>query len=163
MVSRISSRFHPSSMEIISFDISVSLSSSIILLPELATANSKFLSFFFDCCCCFTCCASYFANSGTIVSKKYTFVVGCGPRKEWNKHCDVKRTFSALGFAKGSLPKDVLGQMCVYHYNNLLSMYFEEWDRGGKGYFVNWWETDVNFVDVPWNLKKLWQLQLYSN
>jgi len=27
----------------------------------------------------------------------------------------------------------------------------EEW--GGKGLYVNWWETDVYFIPMPWDLK----------
>lgn len=79
-------------------------------------------------------------------------------RSEWTRHTIPKRTFSPLGFAKGRLPDDVFASMGSFYYNNRMNKMREEWD--GKGYFVNWWETDVYFVQVPWNLKEKIQIRL---
>ena len=77
---------------------------------------------------------------------------------EWKKHKKVERTFSSLGFAKGRLPDDVFANMAAFYYNNRNNVVNEEWE--GKGVFVNWWETDVKFVAIPWDIKKKWQLRL---
>jgi len=77
---------------------------------------------------------------------------------EWRKHQMVKRTFSSLGFAKGKLPDDVFANMAAFYYNNRHNAVNEEWE--GKGVFVNWWETDVKFVAIPWDIKHKWQLRL---
>jgi len=77
---------------------------------------------------------------------------------EWRKHKMVRRTFSSLGFAKGRLPDDVFANMAAFYYNNRNHVVNEEWE--GKGFFVNWWETDVKFVAIPWELRKKWQLRL---
>lgn len=77
---------------------------------------------------------------------------------EWHKHKGVERTFSSLGFAKGRLPDDVFANMAAFYYNNRHNVVNEEWE--GKGFFVNWWETDVKFVAIPWSIKKNWQLRL---
>lgn len=79
-------------------------------------------------------------------------------RNEWKRHNRVKRTFSALGFSKGKLPLDVFASMSTFYYNNRGNKVREEW--GGKGVFVNWWETDVSFIQIPWLLKELWQGRL---
>lgn len=34
----------------------------------------------------------------------------------------------------------------------------EEWDS--KGVYVNYWETDCNFIQIPWTQKKWWQMRL---
>jgi len=34
----------------------------------------------------------------------------------------------------------------------------KEWS--GKGLYVNWWEGDVYFVQIPWKLKGIWQGRL---
>jgi len=34
----------------------------------------------------------------------------------------------------------------------------EEWDS--KGLYVNWWERDVFFTPMPWELKKVWQVRI---
>lgn len=77
---------------------------------------------------------------------------------EWQKHKRVERSFSSLGFAKGRLPDDVFADMAAFYYNNRNDVVNEEWE--GKGFFVNWWEADVKFVAIPWNLKSKWQLRL---
>jgi len=77
---------------------------------------------------------------------------------EWSKHKMVPRTFSSLGFAKGRLPDDVFANMAAFYYNNRDNAVNEEWE--GKGVFVNWWETDVKFVSIPWEIKTKWQLRL---
>jgi len=77
---------------------------------------------------------------------------------EWGRHHAVKRTFSPLGFAKGKLPNDVFAAMAAFFYNNRHNKVHEEW--GGRGVFVNWWETDVSFIQIPWELKKGWQVRL---
>lgn len=77
---------------------------------------------------------------------------------EWRRHQRVTRTFSPLGFQKGRLPDDLWGSIGAYYYNNQYAVTSEEWS--GKGIFVNWWENDVKFVQVPWNLKTVWQTRL---
>jgi len=79
-------------------------------------------------------------------------------RTEWQRHNVPQRTFSPLGFAKGRLPNDVFGSMGAFFYNNRLNKYREEW--GGKGVFVNWWQSDVFMMQIPWNLKGIWQIRL---
>ena len=79
---------------------------------------------------------------------------------EWSKHLQVKRTFSPLGFDKGRLPDDVFGSMRAFYYNNRNPPHrlMEEWDS--KGLYVNYWETDCNFIQIPWELKAIWQVRL---
>jgi len=77
---------------------------------------------------------------------------------EWHKHKVVKRTFSPLGFAKGRLPNDVFAAMGSFFYNNRNNKVREEW--GGRGVFVNWWETEVSFIQIPWHVKDAWQIRL---
>jgi len=77
---------------------------------------------------------------------------------EWKRHYAVKRTFSPLGFAKGKLPNDVFAAMGSFFYNNRHNKIREEW--GGRGVFVNWWETEVSFIQIPWHLKREWQIRL---
>lgn len=45
----------------------------------------------------------------------------------------------------------------VYHSNPPHRL-MEEWDS--KGVYVNYWETDCNFIQIPWELKRWWQLRL---
>lgn len=80
---------------------------------------------------------------------------------EWSRHLMIKRTFSPLGFDKGRLPDDLYASLGSYYYNNRHPPHvvLEEWGRH-KGVFVNYWETDVNFVQIPWNLKRRWQGRL---
>eukprot|EP00578_Thalassiosira_sp_NH16_P024176 CAMPEP_0181101030 /NCGR_PEP_ID=MMETSP1071-20121207/13524_1 /TAXON_ID=35127 /ORGANISM="Thalassiosira sp., Strain NH16" /LENGTH=526 /DNA_ID=CAMNT_0023183829 /DNA_START=83 /DNA_END=1663 /DNA_ORIENTATION=- len=80
---------------------------------------------------------------------------------EWRRHLVVKRTFSALGFDKGRLPDDLYASLGSYYYNNRDPPHkgLEEWGRH-KGVFVNYWETDVNFIQIPWHLKRRWQTRL---
>mmetsp|Transcript_36452 Transcript_36452/g.53441 ORF Transcript_36452/g.53441 Transcript_36452/m.53441 type:complete len:560 (-) Transcript_36452:131-1810(-) len=77
---------------------------------------------------------------------------------EWSRHNRVKRTFSPLGFAKGRLPDDLWGSLGAYYYNNRKNAILEEWS--GKGVFVNWWEHNVNFIQIPLRLKRVWQDQI---
>ena len=77
---------------------------------------------------------------------------------EWSRHKMVERTFSSLGFTKGRLPDDVFANMGSFYYNNRNNAVNEEWE--GKGVFVNWWEADIKFVSLPWNLKYIWQQRL---
>jgi len=80
---------------------------------------------------------------------------------EWTRHLRIKRTFSALGFNKGRLPDDMFASLGAYYYNNRNPPHkvHEEWGRH-KGVFVNYWETDVNFIQIPWHLKRRWQGRL---
>jgi hypothetical protein len=82
-------------------------------------------------------------------------------RSEWERHSKVKRTFSPLGFDKGRLPDDLYASLGSYYYNNRHPPHVvhEEWGRH-KGVFVNYWETDVNFIQIPWALKSRWQGRL---
>lgn len=80
---------------------------------------------------------------------------------EWGRHKRIKRTFSALGFDKGRLPDDMFASLGAYYYNNRNPPHkvHEEWGRH-KGVFVNYWESDVNFIQIPWKLKSRWQGRL---
>ena len=79
---------------------------------------------------------------------------------EWEKHLEVKRTFTPLGFSKGRLPDDVFASMRAFYYNNRDPPHRlqEEWDR--EGVFVNHWESDIDFIVIPWHLKGIWQERL---
>lgn len=77
---------------------------------------------------------------------------------EWRRHNRVTRTFSPLGFKKGRLPDDIFASMGAFYYNNRHFKVREEWN--GKGVFVNWWETDCSFIQIPWDLKGKWQVRL---
>jgi|AntRauTorckE5430_2_1112549.scaffolds.fasta_scaffold00111_13 hypothetical protein len=79
-------------------------------------------------------------------------------KNEWKKQDVAKRTFSSLGFSKGRLPDDVFAAMGAFYYNNRDHKTREEWR--GKGVFVNWWETDIFMIQVPWSLKDAWQKRL---
>ncbi|KAL3775492.1 hypothetical protein ACHAW5_000237 [Stephanodiscus triporus] len=78
----------------------------------------------------------------------------------WSDHLRVKRTFTPLGFNKGRLPDDVFASMRAFYYNNRDPPHRlqEEWDS--QGVFVNHWETDINFIVIPWHLKHIWQARL---
>ncbi|KAL7476247.1 hypothetical protein ACHAW6_002120 [Cyclotella cf. meneghiniana] len=80
---------------------------------------------------------------------------------EWVRHSKVKRTFSSLGFDKGRLPNDLYASLGSYYYNNRYPPHvvLEEWGSH-KGVFVNYWEADVNFIQIPWELKRRWQGRL---
>jgi len=82
-------------------------------------------------------------------------------RNEWKRHSMIKRTFSPLAFDKGRLPDDLYASLSAYYYNNRDPPHrvLEEWGRH-KGVFVNYWETDVNFIQIPWKLKSRWQGRL---
>jgi hypothetical protein len=58
----------------------------------------------------------------------------------------------------GRLPDDVFASMSSFYYNNRFHKSNEEW--GGRGVFVNWWETDCSFIQIPWQIKTLWQDRL---
>mmetsp|Transcript_18767 Transcript_18767/g.40865 ORF Transcript_18767/g.40865 Transcript_18767/m.40865 type:complete len:517 (-) Transcript_18767:113-1663(-) len=78
--------------------------------------------------------------------------------REWKRHERVNRTCSPLGFKKGRLPDDIFASMGAFYYNNAKYRVREEWS--GKGVFVNWWEVDVYFIQIPWKLKGVWQRRL---
>jgi len=63
-----------------------------------------------------------------------------------------------LGFKKARLPEDVFASIGSFYYNNRHNDVREEWN--GKGVFVNWWETDCYFIQVPWDMKSIWQVRL---
>eukprot|EP00956_Cyclotella_meneghiniana_P006877 scaffold9281_cov28-Cyclotella_meneghiniana.AAC.2 len=77
------------------------------------------------------------------------------------RHSKVKRTFSPLGFDIGRLPDDLYASLGSYYYNNRERPHVvhEEWGKH-KGVFVNYWEADVNFIQIPWQLKSRWQGRL---
>lgn len=70
---------------------------------------------------------------------------------EWRRAHTVQRTFTEFGFDKGRLPSDLWGSMSAFYYNNRHNKCSEEWE--GKGVFVNWWESSVYFIPMPWGLK----------
>lgn len=79
-------------------------------------------------------------------------------KHEWTRHQRITRTFSPLGFKKGRLPNDVFASMSAFYYNNAQRIVREEWKA--RGVFVNWWETDVFFLQIPWDLKNSYQGRL---
>jgi len=80
--------------------------------------------------------------------------------EEWRRHNRITRTFSPLGFKKGKLPRDVFADMGAFYYNNRFNKVNEEWKN--RGVFVNWWETDVYLLPLPWELRGIWQKRLLS-
>jgi hypothetical protein len=96
--------------------------------------------------------------SGTAKGRRIENEIKSTLNNEWNRHNAVKRTFSALGFSKGRLPPDVFASIGGFYYNNRHNKVREEWKS--KGVFVNWWESDVSFIQVPWQLKIKWQVRL---
>jgi hypothetical protein len=72
-------------------------------------------------------------------------------RNEYYRSRNVKRTFTEVGFARDKLPRDLFSSMQSYYYNNRHNSLREEWET--KGLFVNWWESDVYMVSMPWGLK----------
>jgi len=93
-----------------------------------------------------------------IVPNQFDNLIKSSLWSEWEKHTIPKRTFSTLGFSHGKLPKDVFGSMGAFYYNNRNNKVREDWL--GKGVFVNWWETDVFMIQIPWNMKGIWQKEL---
>mmetsp|Transcript_1625 Transcript_1625/g.3400 ORF Transcript_1625/g.3400 Transcript_1625/m.3400 type:complete len:556 (-) Transcript_1625:37-1704(-) len=91
-------------------------------------------------------------------SRNFTREIQTSLRHEWIRQDRIKRTFSPLGFAKGRLPDDVFASLSALYYNNQNNICLEEW--GGKGVFVNWWETEVAFLQIPWRIKELHQERL---
>lgn len=79
---------------------------------------------------------------------------------EWSKHLQVKRTFSPLGFSKGRLPDDIFGSMGAFYYNNRDPPHRLQEEWSSKGLYVNYWESDCHFIQIPWELKKVWQVRL---
>mmetsp|Transcript_27365 Transcript_27365/g.60585 ORF Transcript_27365/g.60585 Transcript_27365/m.60585 type:complete len:484 (+) Transcript_27365:118-1569(+) len=79
-------------------------------------------------------------------------------KQEWSRAHSVQRTFTEFGFHKGRLPDDLWGSISAYYYNNRQHTVTEEWE--GKGLYVNWWERDVHFIPMPWELKRYWQRRL---
>eukprot|EP01035_Chromulina_nebulosa_P019081 gene19081-24907_t len=106
-------------------------------------------------------------HSGPLVVKNYN--IGERPpdyiaqikdlfKREWVRSRRVKRTFTELGFDHGHLPIDLFASMSTYFYNNRHNTFLEEWDD--KGVFVNWWESEVSVIVMPWALKRYWQSRL---
>ncbi|KAL3939400.1 MAG: hypothetical protein SGBAC_005868 [Bacillariaceae sp.] len=91
-------------------------------------------------------------------SRNFTREIHTSLRHEWVRQDRIKRTFSPLGFAKGRLPDDVFASLGALYYNNQNNVCLEEW--GGKGVFVNWWETGVAFLQIPWRIKEMHQQRL---
>ena len=75
---------------------------------------------------------------------------------EMQRHRQVRRSFTELGFAKGRLPPDLWSSIQAYYYNNRNNAAREEY----KGYIVNWWEVDPYLIPMPWGLKGYWQTRL---
>jgi hypothetical protein len=46
---------------------------------------------------------------------------------EYARSLRVQRTFTPLGFAKGTLPRDIYASMMTYYLNNYNSVYIEDW------------------------------------
>ena len=80
--------------------------------------------------------------------------------REWGRSRRVKRTFTALGFDRSKLPRDLFASMATYYYNNQNNLMLEDWESDGYLAHVNWWEVDVFMVGMPWGLKRYWQARL---
>lgn len=80
---------------------------------------------------------------------------------EWRRAHTVTRTFTNFGFDKGRLPDDLWASISAYYYINRNNKIREEW--GGKGLYVNWWERDVYFIPMPWQLKVIIYATTTSN
>jgi hypothetical protein len=94
-------------------------------------------------------------NTGT---RDFEAEIARALKTEWIRHERVKRIFSPLGFKKSRLPDDVFAALGALYYNNRQNTVLEEWS--GKGVFVNWWETKVAFLQIPWSIKKVHQARL---
>ena len=81
--------------------------------------------------------------------------------EEWARQSRVTRTFSALGFDKGRLPDDLYASLASFYYNNRHPphLVLEDWGAA-EGIFVNYWETDVEFVHISPGLASRWQSRL---
>jgi hypothetical protein len=79
---------------------------------------------------------------------------------EFGRSKSVRRTFTELGFAKGRLPNDLWNSIQTYYYNNRNNRAIEEWGTGKKGLYVNWWEKDVYFIGIPWELKVRYSIRM---
>lgn len=78
--------------------------------------------------------------------------------REWARSKRVKRTFTEFGFNRGRLPNDLWASMSTYYYNNKDNKALEQF--GNHAVIVNWWETNVYYIPMPWKLKKYWQARL---
>jgi len=79
---------------------------------------------------------------------------------EWDRHRRIRRTFSPLGFTKGRLPDDMFASMGSFYYNNAKFAIPEESAPNYDKVFINWWESPVHFVQIPWGLRSKWQDRL---
>jgi hypothetical protein len=96
--------------------------------------------------------------SDDVSHRNFTREITNALKTEWNRHERIQRTFSPLGFSKGRLPDDVFASLGALYYNNRGNITVEEW--GGRGVFVNWWETKVAFLQIPWKIKDMHQKRL---
>jgi hypothetical protein len=78
---------------------------------------------------------------------------------EWERHSSVSRHFTGVGFNKGRLPKDLFRSMTTFYYNNHPYRIHELANR--KGVFINWWESDVHYISMPFNLRVSFIIILY--
>lgn len=78
---------------------------------------------------------------------------------EWIHSNDCTRTFTKLGFNKGRLPSDLFASIEAYYYNNRNHLAIEEWHKKG-GVHVNWYEVPAYMIQMPWELKRVWQTRL---
>jgi hypothetical protein len=78
---------------------------------------------------------------------------------EYEGSLQVKRTFTSLGFNKGRLPPDLFASIEAYYYNNKNHLALEEWHKKG-GLHVNWYEVPAYMIQMPWDLKRVWQTRL---
>lgn len=78
---------------------------------------------------------------------------------EFDRSLMCKRSFTELGFNKGRLPSDLFASIEAYYYNNQDHLAIEEWARKG-GVHVNWYEVPAYMIQMPWELKRVWQTRL---
>lgn len=93
-----------------------------------------------------------------IIHDDYTMQVQHTLSNEWNRSRAIQRTYTRLGFNKGRLPADLWGSISAYYYNNKNNRIREEWSP--YAFHVNWWQVDVEFIPMPWQLKSYWQTRL---
>lgn len=74
----------------------------------------------------------------------------------WSAKESVTRTFSPLGFAKGSVPPDVWASISAYYYNNYRHYHIEP----EAAVVVNGRKQQTLFLNMPQELKRYWQSRL---
>ena len=72
---------------------------------------------------------------------------------------NVRRSWTATGYARGALPPDLWADVSTYWHNNRHSLAFEEWGDSQDAY-VNWWDAPPSMCFLPFGLKGRWHAAL---